>query len=138
MSLWSVRFLSGFFSSSLINWHPIPTKRLNKFKIIHHRPIAYDCIQCCKGILKKNPDHFDDFDAFFGQNLAKWLVWQLYSLPLLHVRYAEKWLPSLRCYFGRRGSSNDVISTQEIYYVFIVHPLVIMAGSSPNFYHRYI
>jgi hypothetical protein len=22
----------------------------------------------------QNPDHFDDFDVFFGQNLAKWLV----------------------------------------------------------------
>jgi hypothetical protein len=30
--------------SSLINWHTISIKRLNKFKIIHHRPIAYDCI----------------------------------------------------------------------------------------------
>jgi hypothetical protein len=48
----------------------------------------------------QNLDHFDNFDAFFGQNLAKWLVWQPYSLPLLHVRRAEKWLPSLRCYFG--------------------------------------
>jgi hypothetical protein len=29
--------------------------------------------------------------------------------------HGEKWLPSLRCYFGSRGSSDDVISTQEMY-----------------------
>jgi hypothetical protein len=84
-------FFLAFSSSSIGTWFP-PNERINsKLFTKPHGLWLYSVLQNCQ-----NPNHFDDFDVFLGQNLAKWLIWQPYSLPLLHVRCAEKWLPSLR------------------------------------------